>query len=89
MSTIIGTGTLFALPFGLPLGCVVFSLPSLGNAFLRGRPGPFEVFSAIPVRLTASLLSTIIGCADDDDDAGCADDDDDDAGCADNKDGID
>ena len=88
MSTIIGTGLLFELPVGLPLDCVVFSLPSLGDGFLRGRPGPFEVFSAIPVRLTASLLSTIIGCADDDDDAGCADDYDDDACCADKKYGI-
>ena len=88
MSTIMGTGLLFELPCGLPLDYVVFSLPSLGNGFLRGRPGPFEVFSATPVRLTASLLSTIIGCADDDDDAGCADDDDDEAGCVDYKYGI-
>ena len=70
MSTIIGIGLLF----GLPLGCVVFSLPSLGNGFVRGRPLALEVSSAISVRLTASGLSTIIGCADDDDD------DDDDAG---------
>ena len=68
----------------------MFSASSLGNGFVRGRPLALEVSSAISPRLTASLLSTIIGCADDDDDAGCADDDDDDyeAGCADNKYGI-
>ena len=56
---------------------------------MRGRPLGFEVSSAISPRLTASVLSTIIGCADDDDDAGCADDDDDDdAGCAVDKYGI-
>ena len=55
--------------------------------FLRGRPGPLEVSSASLPRLTASVLSTIIGCADDDDDAGCVDDDDD-AGWADDKYGI-
>ena len=60
---------------------------------MRGRPLGLEVSSAISPRLTASVLSTIIGCADDDDDdddADCADDDDDDdeACCAGNKNGV-
>ena len=63
LSTIIGADWFF----GLPLGRVVFSAPSLGVCFLVGRPLLFEVSSASSFRLTDSLLSTIIGCADDDD----------------------